>query len=246
MNETVMLLTARKSERSFKDAPVPDNMLDAVIEAGYRAPTTKNIQDVSVIVVRDHARKAKLAEYAGNQVWVAQAPIFLVLVADLRKAAEASREANRVCMLQDCVEGLIVSGQDCGIAFCAMQTAANSLGLGVVPIGGIRNNPPEVVDLLELPPLTFPMLGMCIGYVNKPSRARPRLPMDTFRHDERYNPASLPRAVKQYDETLRAFWRAVGRPDGKSWSETLGQTYDHNSRPKIRPTLTMQGLSFMD
>ena len=125
-------------------------------------------------------------------------------------------------------------------------TAANSLGLGTVPIGGIRNNPQEVIEFLGLPPYTFAMIGLCLGYVNKPSLIRPRLPISTFRHDECYNLTPLRESVATYNEELVTFWASQGRTDGKSWSEAIGPSYSCNERPKIRPTFIKQGMTFQD
>jgi len=246
MNEVIRILTQRKSDRSFSAEPVADEMLDVIIEAGYRAPTTKNGQIVSVVVVRDAAKRAKLAEYTGNQPWVASAPVFLVVICDLTKLEAAGRLSGHPVAIQNCVEGLMMGGIDCGIAVAAMMTAANSLGLGTVPIGGIRNNPQEVVDFLNLPPLTFAAVGLCIGHVDKPSPARPRLAIHTFRHEEFYNPAPLKTAAAAYDKELLAFWQSQNRSDSKAWSVTIGPSCDHNIRPKIRPMLTKQGMSFAD
>jgi len=246
MNEVIRILSQRKSERSFSAEPVADEMLDAIIEAGYRAPTTKNGQIVSVVVVRDAAKRSKLAEYSGNQPWVASAPVFLVVICDLTKLEAAGKLSGHPVFIQNCVEGLMIGGVDCGIAVAAMMIAANSFGLGAVPIGGIRNNPQDVVDLLKLPPLTFALVGLCIGHVDKPSLARPRLAINTFRHEEAYNPAPLKTAAAAYDKELLAFWKSHNRSDGNAWSATIGPVYDHNYRPKIRPTLTKQGLSFTD
>ena len=246
MNDVITTLTQRKSDRSFTDETIPDTILDAVIEAGYKAPTSKNGQHVSVVVVRDAARRAALAEYAGNQPWVAKAPVFLVVVYDMQKIEAACTASGKTMALQHCVEGLMVGGIDCGIALAAMQTAANALGLGTVPIGGIRNNPQEVVDLLRLPLHSFAAVGLCLGYVGKPSLVRPRLPISTFRHDEVYNPAPLREAVAPYDKELLEFWALHGRKEGKNWSESIAPSYSHNERPKLRPMLTKQGMTFQD
>ena len=246
MNDVITLLTQRKSDRSYTDQAISDDILNAIIEAGHKAPTSKHGQHVSVVVVRDTARKAKLAEYSGDQPWVAKAAVFLVIVYDMQKINAACNAIGKTMVLQDCVEGLMVGGVDCGIALAAMQTAANSFGIGTVPIGGIRNNPQEVADLLELPPLTFAMISLCLGYPAKQSVARPRLPVNTFRHDETYNPAPMQEAVGPYDNEMVAFWKAQNRPEGKSWSVSIGSGYSYNERPKIRPTLTRQGMTFQD
>jgi len=71
MNQTLSLLFSYHSDRSFSDEPVSEEALCSILEAARRAPTTSNAQHVSVVVVRDAARRARIAEFAGNQAWIA-------------------------------------------------------------------------------------------------------------------------------------------------------------------------------
>lgn len=246
MNETIRLLSTRKSERSFTDAPLSDEHLDAIIRAGHMAPTSCNGQHVSVIVVKDAVKRAKIAELAGNQSWVAKVPTFLVVVCDLYKLNKGVERAGSAMKVQDCIEGVIMSSLDCGIAMSHMAIAAASLGLGTVPIGGIRNNPGEMIELLGLPPLTYAPLGLCVGHVKKPGLGRPRLAVASFRHDETYDASKLDAAITAYDKELFAYWRENGRPDGQSWSDSIAPRFDNVERPKLRPVLAKQGMSFTE
>ncbi len=44
-----------------------------------------------------------------------------------------------------------------------METAAYSLGLGCVILGSLLNDVPALIDLLNLPEYTYPVLGLAIG-----------------------------------------------------------------------------------
>lgn len=67
MNETIRTLHAHRSIRSYNDEPVSDAMLDAIVEAAHRAPTSMNAQEVSLVVVRDAEKRRRIAELAGGQ-----------------------------------------------------------------------------------------------------------------------------------------------------------------------------------
>lgn len=246
MNETLSLLTSRKSDRSFSDEPITEADLDAVIAAGHQAPTSCNGQHVSVVVVRDPEKRSRIAECAGGQPWVAKAPVFLAVIFDLYKLNHGSERSGHTQKVQDCLEGVIMGCLDCGIATAAMAAAAASLGLGSVPIGGIRNNPGDMIQLLGLPRLTFAPVGLCIGHVKKPALKRPRLALSTFRHEEVYNTAGLDEAAAAYDKELAAFWQEHGRNDGQSWSESIGPRFCRNERPLLRPVLADQGMTFTE
>ena len=79
-NDTIALQLAHRSVRRFTDRPVSDDELYAIVAAAQSAATSSNLQAWSVVVVRDRARKARLAELAGGQAFIDQAPLFLVWV----------------------------------------------------------------------------------------------------------------------------------------------------------------------
>lgn len=42
--QLLLLIRSRRSNRAFTDKPVPDNLLELIVEAAYRAPTASNKQ----------------------------------------------------------------------------------------------------------------------------------------------------------------------------------------------------------
>lgn len=74
----------RRSIRKFKRKPVPDEQIMALIEAARLAPSASNTQPWRFKIVSDDDTKAKLAEAAYRQSFVAQAPVVLVCCADLQ------------------------------------------------------------------------------------------------------------------------------------------------------------------
>ncbi|MCE5246482.1 MAG: NADPH-dependent oxidoreductase [Candidatus Polarisedimenticolia bacterium] len=242
MNEAISVLLAHKSERSYTDEAVSDADLATIVEAGRRGPTSINGQQVSVVVVRDAERRAKIAEIAGGQPWIAKAPVFLAVLIDFHKTAVALRMAGREQVIHESVEGTIVGSIDAGIALGAMMTAARALGLGTVPIGGIRRDPDAMVALLGLPPMTFPVVGMCVGHVAEPAERKPRLPLPAFRFDERYDEAALEPAIAEYDVELAEHWKKIGRADGLPWSANLAGIYDKVYFPHVKGCAAKQGF----
>ncbi len=262
MNDTIQLLQSHHSTRSYTDQPVSDAMLDDIIHAAWRGPTSMNAQEISLVVIRAPAKRARIAELAGGQPWIAQAPVFITLVIDFNKTRIGVEKAGQRQIIQESMEGFGVAAVDAGITLANLMTAARSLGLGIVPIGGIRRNPQAMIDLLGLPALTFPLVGLCIGHIAsevpqitsdlagvvcQPSRMasssiKPRMDIRTFRHDERYDASAYPAAIEDYDETIMAYWQQLGREDGLSWSANLGQFLKRVYFPEVRPVAAKQGL----
>ena len=242
MNETLRLMQSHRSNRSYKPDIVSDQMLDQIVEAAYRGPTSVNSQQVSLVVVRDPVKRARIAEIAGEQPWIAEAPVFITLVVDFHKTRLGVTKAGQTQVAHESVEGLVAGTLDAGIALGNLMTAARSLGLGIVPIGGIRRDPQAMIDLLALPPLTFPVAGVCLGHIAEEVAQKPRLGIASFRHDECYHPEVLPSLIAAYDDALVQYWQQIGRPEGLPWSARLAEYYQTVYFPKVKAVAAKQGL----
>jgi len=242
MNETLRIQQSHRSIRSFKADPVSDAMLGQIIAAAHRAPTSMNAQEISLIVVCDAERRARIAELCGGQPWVAQAPVFITIVIDFHKTDLGVRKAGQIQIIHESMEGFGVAATDAGIVLGTLITAAESLGLGIVPIGSIRRNPQGMVDLLGLPPLTFPLVGLCIGHIKDDMPLKPRMDIRAFRHDERYDATGYAAAIDAYDAIIMDYWKQLGRSDGVPWSDNLGNSYKQVYFPQVKPVAAMQGL----
>jgi FMN reductase [NAD(P)H] len=242
MNETIRLLQAHHSSRSYKTDPIPDGVLEAIIEAAHRAPTSTNSQEVSLVVVRNEKSRARIAEIAGGQPWIAQAPVFIAVIVDLYKTGLGVENAGGKQVFQRSLEGIVAAVSDAGIAMATIMAASRASGLGVVSIGGIRRDPQAMIDLLGLPPNTFPVDGVVLGYVGEESPQKPRMSIQSFRHDEKYHPEAIKPAIDAYDRTLQAYWQRIGRTDGLSWSANMAQHYSTFSR-LIKSVAQKQGFT---
>lgn len=242
MNEITQLLKSHRSDRSYLDKPIDDAVLDDIIETAWRAPTSVNSQQVSLVVVRDPATRARIAELAGGQPWIAQAPVFITFVLDMYKSQQGIAAEGKQQIAHESLESLISGSTDIGIALGTVMTAARSHGLGVVPIGGIRRDPQAMVELLQLPELTFPVVGVALGYIDQPAVQKPRMSLAGFRHDERYDSRSLPEVIRAYNDVLVAHWQSTGRSDGDNWGNNTASYYQNIYFPQVQPAILKQGF----
>lgn len=242
MSSVIDLFTSHKSERSFTDQPVSEEILDLILSTAYRAPTSVNSQQVSVVVSRDPAKRAKIAEIAGGQPWIIKAPVFVTFVLDMYKTQLGMAQVGTEQIAHQSIESLISGTTDVGIALGSVMAAARAEGLGIVPIGGIRRDVEAMIDLLQLPPLTFPVAGIAIGYVDQPSHQKPRLPIASFRHNEHYTTTHLPEQITTYNQEITQHWQAINRADGQSWSESLSGYYSRIYFPNVLAAIHKQGF----
>lgn len=242
MNTVIELFNQHKSERSFTDQAVDDATLERIISTAYRAPTSVNSQQVSVVVSRDLAMRQKISQLAGGQPWIAKAPVFITFVLDMHKTQLGMQMVGKEQIAHQSIESIISGATDVGIALGSVMAAARSEGLGIVPIGGIRLHPEKMIALLELPAHTFPIAGVVIGHVDTPSSLKPRLPLSTFRHEETYKTDGMEEQIAQYNQQMSQHWQAIGRSDGETWSQSLSGYYQHIYFPDVLPALQKQGF----
>lgn len=244
MNDVIQSLMAHRSVRAYQDKPVDDADLEAILRAAQAAPNWINGQQVSVIVVRDPARKAKLAEWCNRQKHIEQAPVFLVFCLDfhrLRLAGE--REQLPPGALEEDLDPLLVGATDAGIALGTAVAAAESLGLGTVPIGSIRKHAARVVEELRLPEGVFPIAGLCVGHPAEDPGIKPRLPLDAFRHMETYNPDQQ-ELLKTYDAVYAAYLKRRGEPSpaANAWTRRIATFFHKPYYDGIMDALARQKL----
>lgn len=241
-NQTIELMKKRKSVRQFTGETVSDEVVQQILEAAHCAPNSINAQQSSVIVTRDKEKIVKIAEITGGQRQVAGADVFITVVADFNKTNEALKLHGKTQAVQSTLEGILVGAVDAGIMVEALAVAAESFGVGNTVIGGIRNNPQAMIDLLELPAYTFPIVGITLGYMKEGTAAvKPKMALHSFAHNEVYNVVNVETAVKEYDAVLDNFFQSIGLEMPKN-SETIANFYGQPYYLDVLPVLKKQGF----
>jgi nitroreductase len=208
-NEVIATILAHRSVRAYLPDPLPPGTLDYLVAAAQSASTSSNLQTWSVVAVGDPARKARLAELASGQRHIVQCPLYLVWCVDLARLRRAAEERQIGLEGLDYLEPFIVGVVDAALAAQNAAIALESLGLGYVLIGAMRNHPEEVAAELGLPPHVMALFGMCVGYPD-PAIAtgiKPRLPQPAVLHREQYSAEPQSAALVEYDKRIRAFQR---------------------------------------
>ena len=78
-------VATRRSIRKFTSQDVPMEILGVVIDAGRYAPSSGNIQNWRFVLVKDVNNKQKVAEACMQQLWIAEAPVVMVVCAETEK-----------------------------------------------------------------------------------------------------------------------------------------------------------------
>lgn len=211
-NAVLETILSHRSVRGFQPQALPEGTLELLIAAAQSASTSSNLQFWSVVAVQEQERKSRLAELAGQQQFIRDAPLLLVWLADMSRINRLAAERQAQVDGTHYVEEFIVGVVDAALAAQSALIAAESLGLGGVYIGAMRNLPEQIAAELALPPHTFAVFGMSVGYPD-PAREtgiKPRLPQSVVLHREQYSTLQRSEAIDGYNATVREFQREQG------------------------------------
>ncbi len=197
--DTVAALLDRRVTRRYTDQAVPDSLLDALLAVAQSAPAKSDLQQFSIVAMRDKPRIKQIADWIGTMDWICSAPVFLVWCGDMRRgqrlcASHGMPHANNN------LDTFLNTAVDCALAMSQFIAAAELAGLGTCPISYVRNHIERVSPLLGLPAGVYPVAGLTVGW---PVFRRPvsmRLPPGVVVHRERYDDSGLDEAVKDYDQ----------------------------------------------
>ena len=240
MNDVINLLKSHRSIRKFTDQRIPRELLLELIRAGQSAATSSHVQAYSVIRVTNTANREKIAELAGGQPYIASCSDFLVFCADMKRPTD-SAERSGTEVVRGMTEQFLVASVDTALMAQNVVVAAESAGLGICYIGGIRNNPAEVSDLLQLPDHVFPVFGLCLGYPDQDPEVKPRLPVESILMEDVYREDGD--SVNRFDDTMHAYYqqRTGGNKD-TNWSQQLGPLFSAKLRAHMRDFLQKRGF----
>lgn len=242
MNTVMETMLAHASVRQFTEQVVTQDLLEGLIRCGQAAASSSFIQAVSVIHVTQAEHRQAIAELAGGQTWVVAAPVFLVFCADLQRVNYACVK-NGLGALEGHAEHFITATVDTSLVAQNVLLAAESMGLGGVFIGGIRNNPQLVCDLLGLPEQVYPVFGMCLGWPAQTNSVKPRFPLPMILHKDRYHLNQVTTDVDSYDQQMQAYYQTRGSHQRLSnWSAQTAAAVQKKQRSHMLKFLQTRGF----
>jgi nitroreductase len=206
-SQTIAGLLNHRSVRAYSSKPVPEGTVETLVAAAQSAATSSNLQTWSVVQVDDPAHRRELAAIAGDQKHIEACPLFLVWLADLSRLERLGQDNGVELAGLDYLEVYTVAVVDAALAAQNAVVAAESLGLSTVYIGALRNDVERVARLLDLPPRSFGVFGLCVGYADPATtgEVKPRLPQSVVLHRGRYRTEGETAERAAYDRRLSAF-----------------------------------------
>jgi nitroreductase len=220
-NPMIEQMLQHRSVRGYKPDALPEGALETLIAAAQSAATSSNLQVWSVVAIENPETKARCAELAGGQKHVAECPLYLLFLADLARLNRVAAAIDMPHAGNDTFEMFLTAAIDASLAAQNAVLAAESLGLSTVYIGGMRNKPEEVAELLTLPPATAVIFGLCVGYASEGhgGSIKPRLPQEAVLHKEQYSLPKQDEAVARYNDAMAEFYVREKMDVRGNWSK---------------------------
>ena len=169
--ECIEAIKGRRSIRKFKDDAIGEEIINELLEAAQMAPSAGNLQARDFVVVLNRVLKQKLRGAALNQSLIEEAPVVIVVVANIGRSARVYKSRGELYAIQDATAAVM-----------NLLLAAHSKGLGTCWVGAFEEY--MVTDLLGLPDKTKPVAIIPIGYPDEKPAAPLRMGLDKAVHRE--------------------------------------------------------------
>ncbi len=171
--DCLQAIYTRRSIRKFMSKDIEDDKIIEILKAGNAAPSAGNLQARDFIVVRNPETKLKLAIASLNQMFIAEAPVVIVVCANYPRSMRYYGE-----------RGKLYAEQDATAAVENMLLAIHSLGLGAVWVGAFDED--RVSQILNIPSYVRPIAIIPVGYPAENPRIRRRKDINEITHWEKW------------------------------------------------------------
>lgn len=175
------LVEKRQSDRKFDpDRPIPQEVIDRIINAGRLSPSACNSQPWSFIVVTDPETRTRLAEASSSRLlgmnhFTRQAPVQIIIVEE---------KANFTATIGGKMKGIHYANIDLGIAAAHITLAATAEGLGSCIIGWVNDK--KIREILDIPSNRRVVMNIMLGYSIDPHRPKKRKETSEILHKEKW------------------------------------------------------------
>lgn len=231
------------SVRAFQDTPLTPEIKNQLINAAKSGSSSNFVQAFSIIEITDQALRQQLTTITKCEDYVMHTGTFYIFVADLYRQSVMLRAHNQSLAGIQNMEALLVSVIDTAIAAENMAVAAESLGLGICFIGGVRNDLAKIAELLHLPAYTVPLFGMTIGVPKVKNEPKPRLPKINQVAENSYASEAFT-ATQAYDDTTSAYYASRDSNAQKTtWTMKNLAFFGEPQRTDVAKFLKAQGFT---
>ena len=248
----VQALLNRRVIRKYKTNPISEQTMALLLSAAQSAPTKSNLQQYSIVIIRDPEVRNAVSELVPSMPWVRNAPVIAIFLGDVRRIRRLAEIRGHTYQNNN-ADTFMNATVDAALAMQCFITAADYLGLGTCPISYVRNRIDDLAEILDLPDGVFPISGLCVGYPDDAGYVSMRLPQKVVVHQDLYNDDDLETDVKDYDDrnherfaltpTKQRHTDKYGVLEKCTWSENVARQLSLPERAGFADYLKRKGIN---
>lgn len=245
-NETIKHQLNHKTIRKFKDQTLSKEQLTTLYEVARQTSTSMFTQQFSILHITDDQKKKALREISG-QPYIGDKGDLFIFLADLYRNVQIRRQQGLDDGRLHTADLYFQATQDAILAMQNMINAAESMGLGVVILGSLNDDPKRYLEVLDLPEMTYPVLALQVGVPDQEPQLKPRLPLEFTTFENEYPRNFKVEALKDYDAKVETYYdlRDTNRRIDSFTKQITGPKLEnkHLKRDDIIEALHQQGLA---
>lgn len=234
-----------RSIRAYTEEPLAVEMLETLLAVARRTATSSSMQACSIIRVTETHLKHEIAAIC-KQDFVSKAPELFIFIVDQYRNQNIAQEKGHFHNHAAGMDSFFQSFTDAALMAQNVVNAAQALGLGTVYLGSIHNDSTKMCQILKLPQLTFPVVGLIVGYAAQEPQQKPRLEnhlrvfencytvFDNYLHE-----------IQDYDEIMQSYYdlrNASRRVDSFSDQVVKKLSNPNPKRQEILKAVRAQGF----
>lgn len=243
-------IAEHRSHRKFASRSVEPGLLRLLFACAFSAPSKSDLQQADIVHVADRAKIKTIADGIPDMPWIADAPVFLVFLANNRRLRQIGEWRGKP-FANDHLDHFLNAAVDAALVMMSFIRAAEAVGLGACPVSHVRNHPRELARLLTLPDGVFPVAGLCVGYPAEPGRISPRLPLEVTVHVDRCGETGIREKIDAYDRRRHVlapyrkqrYADRYANVDFYGWSEDKARQYSVPERADFGAFIREKGFT---
>ncbi|WP_103660664.1 NADPH-dependent oxidoreductase [Lactobacillus sp. HT06-2] len=204
-NSTIDAQLNHKSIRKFKDTTLNQEQLETLYSVFSHTATSMFMQNASLLHITDPAKRAKIRELCGQKYVGAEGDLFIFIV-DLYRNQQIRQQLGKDDGRVHTTDIFFQAMEDTLLAYQNVANAVESMGLGYVPLGTVNDHPLKMLETLNLPKLTFPVLALQVGVPDQEPQLKPRLPLKFTCFEEDYPTDFNVKDLADYDQVVTTYY----------------------------------------
>lgn len=204
-NYTIDKQTNHRSIRKFKDQILLPEQLKTLYTVFQHTATSMFMQNASLLHITDEKQKKQIQKLCNQKYVGAEGDLFIFIV-DLYRNQQIRKQLDKDDGRVHTTDIFFQAMEDTLLAFQNVANAVESMDLGYVPLGTINDHPKKMLKTLDLPKLTFPVLGMQVGIPDQEPQLKPRLPIEFTCFEGQYNKDFDVKKLSDYDKVVTTYY----------------------------------------